>query len=102
MKRRAVVFAPEARQDLFELYDYIAAKSGPDRAMGYVERIEAFCLGFAVIAERGTKRDELRMGLRTIGLGRRLTVAFHVDPGTVTIDRILYGGRDLGKLFKAR
>ena len=30
-----------------------------------------------------------------MGFERRVTIAFHVEPGTVTIDRILYGGRDL-------
>jgi len=35
-------------------------------------------------------------GCRVIGLARRMTIAFHVGGGRVTIDRILYGGRDLG------
>jgi plasmid stabilization system protein ParE len=33
-----VVFAPEVRDDLLELYDYIA-RSGPARARAYTERI---------------------------------------------------------------
>jgi toxin ParE1/3/4 len=37
-------------------------------------------------------------GLRIIGFERRVAIAFHIDPGRVTIDRILYGGRDLGVL----
>ena len=49
--------------------------------------------------ERGTRRDDLRPGLREIGVGRRATIAFHVGAGTVTIDRILYGGRDFGAAF---
>jgi toxin ParE1/3/4 len=40
-------------------------------------------------------RNDLRPGLRTVGFEGRVTIAFHVDPNTVTIDRILYGGRDL-------
>jgi plasmid stabilization system protein ParE len=35
-----VFFTPEARADLTELYEYIAERSGEDRAFGYVERIE--------------------------------------------------------------
>jgi hypothetical protein len=31
-----------------------------------------------------------------IGLARRVTIAFHVGGRRVTIDPILYGGRDLG------
>jgi toxin ParE1/3/4 len=90
-----VGFSPEARQDLTELYDFIARHSGPARAIAYLERIERYCLGFATAPERGTRRDYLRPGLRTIGFERRVTIAFHHDERTVTIDRILYGGRDL-------
>jgi toxin ParE1/3/4 len=94
---REVVFSPEAEADLFELYDYIAERSGPVRAIGYVGRIEKYCLGLADSAERGTKRDDLRAGLRIVGFERRVTIAFHVEPDTVTVDRILYGGRDVGR-----
>ena len=93
---RRVVFAPEAAADLIELYDYIAARGGPERALAYVERIEVYCNGFATFPERGVRRDDIRPGLRVVGFARHLSIAFHVNPATVTIDRILYGGRDLG------
>jgi toxin ParE1/3/4 len=92
---RRVLFSPEARDDLIELYDYIAESSGSGRALAYLERIESYCLGFATLPERGTRRDDLRPGLRTVGFERRLTIAFHIMSETVIIDRILYGGRDL-------
>ncbi len=47
MKRRRVVFTPEARNDLFEIYDWIAAKAGSQIAISYIERIETYCLGFS-------------------------------------------------------
>jgi toxin ParE1/3/4 len=97
---REVVFSPEAKADLFELYDYIAERSGRARALGYVDRIEKYCLGFAHAGERGTKRDDLRPDLRVVGFERRVTIAFHVDRDTVTIDRILYGGRDVGRALE--
>lgn len=91
----SVVFAPEAQADLIGLYDYIAEHGSPERALAYVERIEAMCRGLATFPERGARRDDIRRGLRVIGLARRVAIAFHVGTGTVTIDRILYGGRDL-------
>jgi toxin ParE1/3/4 len=97
-----VRFAPAANQDLSELYDFIARHSGPARALGYIERIERYCLGFETAPERGTKRDYLRPGLRTVGFERRVLIAFHIDDGTVTIDRILYGGRDLTRALRRR
>jgi len=95
-----VVFAPQARDDLTRLYLFIAKNSGDDRAWSYVQRIETYCLGFATFPERGTPRDDLLPGLRVVGFERRVAIAFHTDTTTVTIDRILYGGRDLGILRK--
>jgi plasmid stabilization system protein ParE len=40
---RSVVFAPEARDDLFQLYDHIAADAGAERARSYTDRIIAAC-----------------------------------------------------------
>jgi toxin ParE1/3/4 len=97
--RHSVVFSPEARDDLFELYDFIAQRDGAARALGFVERIEVYCLGLADFPKRGSPRDAVRPGLRVVGFGRRTTVAFHVAAKIVTIDRVLYGGRDLGSAF---
>ena len=97
-----IVFAPEARDDLLELYDYIAEQAGEDRAQAYTQRIVRYCFGFATFPERGTRRDDLRPGLRTTGFGRRVTIAFHVTDDRVMIDRILYGGRDLARAFEGR
>lgn len=95
----SVVFAPEAEGDLLRLYDYIAGQSSPDRALTYAERITAACRGLATFPQRGTRRDDIRPGLRVMGVAGRVTVAFHVMPNIVTIVRILYGGRDLGLAF---
>ena len=48
-----IAFAPEARDDLKERYLFIAEQAAGDRAMAYVERIEACCRGFANFPERG-------------------------------------------------
>lgn len=101
MQRREVVFSPEARADLEYLYDYIAERSGPTRAIAYLERIEAFCRRFDLASERGMRRNDIRPGLRIVGFERRVTIAFHVDEDTVTINRVLYGGRDLDRAFGA-
>jgi toxin ParE1/3/4 len=92
-----VVFAPEAQADLLRLYDIIARDGGEDRALAYIERIEAYCLRLSTFPERGTQHDNIRPGLRVIGFARRVAIAFHITAEAVTIDRILYGGRDLGR-----
>ena len=94
-----LVFSTDALADLEGIYDYIADAADPARALAYVERIERYCAAFVDFPERGTRRDEIRPGLRTIGFERRLTIAFHIGPATVVIDRLLYAGRDWGEAF---
>ena len=93
-----VVFSPEAGDDLTSLYDYIADHAGAAVALGYIERIEVQCRGLEAFPDRGGPRDDIRPGLRLIGFERRVTIAFHRQDNLVVIDRILYGGRDLGPL----
>ena len=94
MKTRAVVFAPEAQDDLFRLYDWIAEAAGANTALAYIERLETYCLSFERASERGHLRDDVRSGLRIVGFERRVTIAFVVDEATVTILRLFYGGRN--------
>ena len=44
--------------------------------------------------ERGTRRDDIRPGLRTMGFERRATIVFQVRKSEVVIVRVLYGGRN--------
>ena len=94
-----VLFSPEAQADLEELYDYIAGRSGEERALGYIERIEEWIVRLESFPERGNRRDDIRPGLRVAGYERRVSIAFQVEAESVTILRILYAGRDLEKTF---
>ena len=94
MRQRSVVFSPEAGHDLVNLYERIASKAGERVAIGYLERIESFCLGFELASERGHRRDDIRAGVRIIGFERRITVAFMVDDDRVTILRLFSKGQD--------
>ena len=88
-----VSFSPEARGDLLDLFDHIAADAGARRAFAYTARIEQACLGLAEFPHRGAPRDDIRAGLRVLALWRRVRIAYTVSTGEVTIVRILYGGR---------
>lgn len=91
----SVVFSAAAEADLVAIYDYIAERGGPAVALRFVERIEAYCLDFSTMPERGTRRDDLRAGLRTVGFRRRATILFEVDEKVrrVVIHGIYYAGR---------
>jgi toxin ParE1/3/4 len=90
-----VVFRPTAEEDLFALYRYIADRSGAARAGNYIERIERACLALSNFPERGTRRDDILPGLRTMGFERRVTIAFRVIEQTVEIVTIAYAGRKI-------
>lgn len=95
-----VSFRPEAEADLFALYRYISDRSGTVRGGDYIARIEAACVALATFPQRGTKRDDLAPGIRTMGFERRATIAFRVEGDTVRIVRIFYAGRDYETYFR--
>ena len=90
-----VFFRPQAEADLFEIYECIASRADAAVAIGYIERIEAACMALATFPKRGTRRDDILPGLRTIGFERRVTIAFRVLRTRVEIVAIAYGGRNL-------
>jgi toxin ParE1/3/4 len=55
VRSREVVFAPEARDDLLAIFEWIADAAGPEVAMRYVERLEAWCDGFDLAPSAATR-----------------------------------------------
>lgn len=96
MKTYSVVFAPEAEDDLVELYNYIAEHGALTIAARYTEAIIEYCEGLAAFAHRGTRRDDIRSGLRITNYKHSAVIAFEVNEGsnTVAILGVYYGGRD--------
>ena len=94
MKRRTVIFASKAENGLLQIFNFVAERAGPHVALPYVRRIKAYCddLGFA--SERGQRRDDLRVGLRTVGFAGRATIVFSVNEDRVTILRVFAAGRN--------
>jgi toxin ParE1/3/4 len=81
------------------MYAFIADLGGEERAMGYIDRIETFCRRFRTFPERGTRRDDIRAGLRVTGFERQVAIAFHVSDDAVIFDRFLSAGRSLELSF---
>lgn len=94
METFSVHFRPSAADDLFELHDYITGEAGRRIADSYVDRIEELCRSLAVFPERGTRRDHILQGLRTVGFEKRATIVYRVTEAKVVILRIFYGGQD--------
>lgn len=99
MKRRTVVFAPEAQDDLSQIYDWLEKSTSSSTALSFIERIEAYCLAFDLASERGVRRDDIRPNLRVVGFKRTITLAFSIDDDTITFLRIFYAAKNWQNIF---
>lgn len=89
-----VLFHPLADADLEAIYRFIA-KDSPDRAIGFVQRIQTFCETLPSMPLRGRNRRELGEGVRTLVLGRRVVVAYRLVSDQILILRIFYAGQNI-------
>jgi toxin ParE1/3/4 len=96
-----VGFSVEADEQLRELGRYIAEKKSASVAIRYIAAITKACSSLATFPHRGTKRDRILRGLRTVGFRRRVTIAFLVTESTVEILAVLYGGQSIAKYFRS-
>ncbi|MDR2213321.1 MAG: type II toxin-antitoxin system RelE/ParE family toxin [Pseudomonadales bacterium] len=89
-----VYFSARARRQIDELEDHIAATGSPIAAARYIDAIVSYCQSLQTFPRRGTRRDDLRPGVRTLGFRRRVTILFEVTDDAVNILGIYYGGQD--------
>jgi plasmid stabilization system protein ParE len=94
-----VVFSPEAEEQLVALYYYIADAASPEIAARYTEGIVNFCNSLQVSPHRGTKRDDIRPGLRVTNYKKRTVIAYAVAIDSVSILGVFYGGQDYETIF---
>lgn len=88
-----VVFHPQAKADLLDIYRYIRDRSGPRIAKAYTDRIRDYCQGFETFPERGIRRPDLGANVRVVGFERRVSIAFLVENQDVVILGFYYAGR---------
>ena len=101
MTTYTVVFAPEAEDGLVSLYEYISVNASPGTAQRYIDAIMNYCEGLANFPHRGTRRDDVRPGLRITNFKRRAVIAFEVDDAArqVAILGVFHGGRDYERVL---
>src|ERR1700678_3923441 len=96
--RRAIVWSPEAEQDLLEIWNYWAREASDTVADDLLRAIAKVCARLEEWPYSGRKRDELVAGLRSAGA--RPTVTFYrLRDRTVEIVRVLDGRRDIDTIF---
>src|SRR5258708_39148427 len=76
MRKYKVEILGSAEDALLHLYETIAIQVGTAVAGDYVDRIQAACLALETSPMRGTRRDDILPGLRTVGFERRAPSSF--------------------------
>lgn len=92
----AVILTPAARAQLLELDAYLSKQGSPQISGAYVDAIIDYCASLATFPLRGTRRDDIRPGVRITHYRKRAVIAFTVDADAyeVMILGVFYGGQD--------
>lgn len=90
-------FLPLARDDLNEIWEYIA-QDNLNAAENLVERIEELCQLLAQHPHLGRRREELAAGLRSFPAGSYI-IFYQLITDGIEIVRVLHSSRDIDSLF---
>jgi toxin ParE1/3/4 len=96
--RRPVVWSPDARSDLAEIWDYYVTVASPHTADRIVREIGEACRLLEDHPLAGRARKEVRPGLRSIAAGPHV-IFYRVTENVAEIVRVLDGRRDLDEIF---
>ena len=91
-----LIFAPSARQDLLELFDYIA-RDKPVAAANWIDRIEQKCKLLVTTPEFGELRPEYGTGIRS-SIVRRYVIFYRPITDGIEVVRVIAGDRDIRSL----
>jgi plasmid stabilization system protein ParE len=79
---------------------HIALAASPEIATRYVDAVVSLCGSLSTFPVRGASRYDLSPGLGVVGCRRRISIAFVIAQGSVTIHGIFYGGQNLEAAFE--
>jgi toxin ParE1/3/4 len=96
--RRPVIWSPDARADLSEIWDYYVGVAGRHTADGIVRGITEACTLLEEHPFAGRARNEVRPSLRSMAASPHV-VFYRVHDDVAEIVRVLDGRRDLDEVF---
>ena len=94
---RKIVRSKRARQDLIDIWRYIA-EDDPQAADTVLDAIETKCGLLRNHPRLGPSREDIREGLRCLPVGQYL-VLYQIGTQCIRIVRVLHARRDLEGLF---
>lgn len=95
-----VIITDDAQTDLFNIYHWVVAEAGVEIADGYYGRIEARLFALDRYPNRGSPREDLGEGIRSVSFERRITILYRVETNIVRIMRIVSSARELGSAMQ--
>ena len=91
-----LIFSPSARQDLTEIFDFIA-RDKPVAASNWIDLIEQKCKLLAETPEFGEKRPEFGANIRSSLVGRYV-IFYRTIVSGIEVVRVISGDRDIRSL----
>jgi len=91
-----LIISPTARQDLLDIFDYIA-RDKPIAASNWIETLEQKCRLIAKTPEFGEKRPEYGGDIRSSVVGRYV-IFFRLIRDGIEVVRVIPGDRDIRSL----
>ena len=93
-----VELSPRAQKNIEKLEEYLGDRFYPANAERFIDRLLRALESLALAPYRGTSRDDLRTGIRTVGFERKATIYFKVVGDKVIIVSVKFRGRTRGGL----
>jgi toxin ParE1/3/4 len=94
-----IIRTPQAREDLFSIWDYIAERNAR-AADALIQRIDETLRTLAANPGIGQRQDQYRPGLRCFSVGVYLIFYLTITDG-IEVIRVLHGARDIPSLFRS-
>src|SRR6266581_4411233 len=96
--RLPIVLAPEADQDLLEIWERLSLAISSAIADKQLREIERLCIAISDWPEYGRSREDVRKGLRSVPVGRYV-VFYRPTKDAIEVVRVLDGRRDVDAIF---
>ena len=93
------IWSPMARQDLLDIWAYIAVHGSSAIADKELHEIDRVCLTLGGWPEYGKARDDVRSGLRSVSVSRYV-VFYRATKDAIEIVRVLDERRDVVVIFR--
>lgn len=92
-----IIFTTPAKLDLGQIFEHIA-QDNVEAAIKHRQRLEKRWMALIEQPRIGTKRDELKAGMRSLTEGNHI-IYYHLVPDGVEVLRVLHTAQDAKRAF---